>query len=515
MSIRGVPHEVLSKYPKGAKLYASSEVLGVRKETHALPASGALIGQEVRIYVHLYPRIDAFYIRCIFYFSKVSLSTQQGTLSWELSTESFRAYKAMNNTIKIELNIRHEESLKVLGNVIINTRDLALERKAGYLKIYGLKGAEMQISSKIHQVVTNTSAVLADMNLASDGPRASNESVQSVLRLGGENALRFQFYFRFEGCRNIEEFCKSFPAGSPSYFHWTIFGEQFRTESFDGMTQHPAGFADIVRLEGSKENLLAALRTDISPVSIFLSCAGTDVAVAQVFSSMLDSEKSLLLPITSVSKDTDGWFPLSSTSTGAVNTVLDMAGVKIAFTIQSDETDVAKGYNDVYVSDEEFEGEYLADCEKYVEPSPFSLPSSPVVKKAVSFGDTSGQTTPVGKHQKEDDEKVEKVSNLLPDDTNEEFVRRHYRLSFEVSSISSMRRAANLVVQFSYPHIDSTSPVCLEICHRSYTFSLFSSHILRVCVSSLLCMNRYALDPCGFPQELIKLSTEHVRRTNS
>ena len=49
ISIRGLPHEVLLKYPKNAKLTVSCEVFGVRKETTAVSASGALVGQEVQL----------------------------------------------------------------------------------------------------------------------------------------------------------------------------------------------------------------------------------------------------------------------------------------------------------------------------------------------------------------------------------------------------------------------------------------------------------------------------------
>jgi hypothetical protein len=174
------------------------------------------------------------------------------------------------------------------------------------------------------------------------------------------------------------------------------------------------------------------------------------------------SSDTLALPISSSIRD-NGWFSFAPTSVGCPVDI-SKAAVKVSFVIEKETTDADK--EESYLSDEDFEGDFSPVDEVDLPISPAAA-RSPELKDAktgsVRFTSSETQTTQQQQKPEANQKNVgiesSEDSMLIPEDNNDEYISRHYRLSVEVSSISAMRRAANLVVQFAYPHLDSTAPV--------------------------------------------------------
>ena len=350
--------------------------------------------------------------------------------------------KSQQTSLRLELTIVNSEGSTSIGNVMIDMKGLSKGLSPSYLKVYKCNGASLQVSAKINQIVVNdTSAIALEPEKTADiDPSSSTDSLASVLRLvqkgnPSDDVEVYAITFRFEAFRGLESVCESQKAGTIFIFRWKIFNKYFESDEFyysDGKFDNLHGFSDTIRIEANLATLRFHLIGEL-PLQIVLLTDGVDLVSVRIPSSRID-----LFPIVNTGSGDGGWYAFSG----------DVAAVKIMYSIAIEGS--LEAFDDVYNDD--FEVAYSPsndsnqDCpgddderSVFSDAKPVSKVVQEVKRKAVGFGGVE-----------------------IRDEQNEEHFPHHFRLTIDVPTVSSLRRAANLVVQFAYPHIDSTSPVYIE-----------------------------------------------------
>ena len=496
-SIKGLPADIIRKYPKG-KVSIQSEITQKKIETKPISFGGKVNLNEV------------------------TWSVSDGVLKWDISEAEVRDIKALQPRIKLNIIMHNETSTQAIptGFITIDIRDLMAEINQKWFKINGMNGAEILISAKL-----NTPINIGPGNIAG----VSSESLASVLHLANQEGIeseeydpdedRFTVSIDLEACRSLylitlqkkeedKETMKysSLPTEEQRSFWlcWTLFDDEkaFRSEEFSASQQGPRPMRHKITVGCSMTDFLNRIDSAF-PLRIFLCTQGDILGAAEIPLSVPQSGNYGNFPLKN-----SGWFIMKPTKqksewTGAMET--DLPAIQISVKVDCvNRSNYQAEYADEFEQDEETSKEIIQKLSA-VSDSPsaarvtFNIDD---IVKDPNEGKTSTVETNTDPETsgEEEDEDVHPYQN---DDEEKDTYMRHFRISVEVKSVGGFKRPAHVAVHFAYPHLGASAPVRT---HPIWVLPNTESRIDGASASYDCCMSREHLREI-FAQHPLKIST--------
>ena len=495
-SIKGLPADVIRKYPKG-KVSIQSEITQKKSETKPIAFGGKVNLNEV------------------------TWPTADGVLKWDISDAELRDIKALQPRIKLNIIMHNETSTQSIptGFITIDMRDLMGEINQKSFKVNGMNGAEILISAKL-----NTPINIGPGNMAG----VSSESLASVLHLANQEIEtedydkdedRFTVSIDLEACRSLylitlqkreedKETMKysSLPTEEERSFWlcWTLFDDEkaFRSEEFSASQQGPRPMRHKITVGCSIKDFLQRLDSAF-PLRIFLCTQGDILGAAEIplYVPNVQTGNYGNFPL----KNT-GWFVMKPTKqksewTGAMES--DLPAIQISVKVDCvNRASYEAEYADEFEQDEETPKEIIQKLSAVSE-SPSSARVTfnidDIVKDPNEGKTATVETNTDAETSEEEDDDVQPYQN---DDEKDTYMR-HFRISVEVKSVGGFKRPAHVAVHFAYPHLGASAPVRT---HPIWVLPNTESRIDGASASYDCCMSREHLREI-FAQHPLKIST--------